>query len=100
MRALIVALALAGCASADGAGVTSSRDGMSWVDAAPMGDGVWLVSCDNRASYCTDRAAKLCPSGFDVTDMAGTSQISAAIGPYGGGFGSREKIRLKVTCKS
>lgn len=99
-RVIALAFLLAACASPTGEGVTTDWASNSFVDAASLGEGRWLVSCDNAASACTRRAAQLCPSGFDVADAQTTQGVSGAASAYGGGFGTRRQYQLLVTCRA
>lgn len=98
MRAVILALLLAACASPGGEGVASSHDGMTVTDAAKVSDGVWIVTC-SRISDCTRRSGALCPAGFDIAPVSQSQQTSGAVGPYGGGFGTRTSYVMQATCK-
>lgn len=99
MRAVLLALCVAACASASGEGVTADWASNSFVDAAEISDGQWLVSCDNAASACTRRARALCPAGFEVVSNQAGQAVSGAVGQYGGGFNTRRQYNMVVRCR-
>lgn len=99
MRALIVALALAACASPQGEGTTTDWSRNSFVDAAQLSEGRWLVTCTNAASACTHRAAQLCATGFDVVDTQMSQGAAGAASQYGGGYGTQQRYAMTVQCR-
>lgn len=97
MRALVLALALAACASPNGPG--QSVIDMNTTDAAPLGSGAWLISCEVAASSCAKRAALVCPAGYETGAVTPVQTQRGAISPYGGGFGTRTDYTMQVVCK-
>lgn len=94
MRAIILALALAGCASAGSEGSQFSSN------AAQLAPGQWLVTCYAFASACTERARALCPAGFDVQQATPEQIRVGGWSPYGGTYGQRTDYHMQVTCKA
>lgn len=86
---VVLAPALAGCASASGAGMRPGSE------AASLGEGRWLITCYNQMNACTQRAAAVCPGGFDVQQITPTTQTAGVIGaPM-----HRKDFHLQVTCR-
>jgi hypothetical protein len=86
MRALVLALLLAACASASGQGSTPGSD------AADLGNGQWLITCYTFASNCTQRASLLCPAGFDT--------LSTQVVPTFTGLMQRNDYHMTVQCRA
>lgn len=94
MRAIILALALAGCASAGSEGSQFSSN------AAQLAPGHWLVTCYAFASACTERAKALCPAGYEVRMLDREQVRTGGYGAYGGSYGARSDYHMEVTCRA
>ncbi len=98
MRALLLLLALGACASPSGEGQSTDWARNSFTDAADLGGGRWLITCQNTASACTARARAVCGE-FEVLETGTTQNASGAVGAYGGGFGTRTDYQMTVLCR-
>lgn len=97
MRALLFALLVAACASPNGEGRSTDWARNSFTDAADLGNGQWLITCQTTASACTARARAICGE-YEVVDAGTMQSVSGAAGAYGGGFGTRTDYRMTVRC--
>jgi hypothetical protein len=99
IRAIIAALALSACASASGQGTTADWGSNSWVNAADLGGGLWLITCTSAASACTERAARVCASGFDVEQVGSGAAPVAVANNYGAAMRTQTNYQMQVRCK-
>ena len=64
-----------------------------------LGNGKWLITCQNNASTCTRRAKKICSSGYEVASMNRSQGFSGSASEHGGGFGTQRDYSMEVQCK-
>lgn len=101
MKKALVALvgaALAACASSGGEGTTTDWGANSFVNAADLGDGRWLITCTNAPSACTSRARKICEHGFDLVDMDSDKSTVAGGSLNAFAVGRRKDYEIIVQC--
>lgn len=96
---LCLALTLTACASSSGEGTTTDWGANSFVNAANLGDGQWLITCERSASACTRRARKVCPAGYDVLDLGSGTSTVAGGSLSGFAVNSKKDYELMVLCK-
>lgn len=72
---LVSNLALFGCAASSGEGTTTDWGANSFVNAAELEKGVWMITCTNAASACTKRARAICPDDYDLISMENNPQL-------------------------
>lgn len=106
MKYFVAALALvvAGCSSANEAGMTM---GGTRASQFPTGDGRsgWAINCDGAAvsiTACYNRASALCPKGFDpISQNQQNSGGTVVANPWGGATIIQGVSRtLMVACKA
>lgn len=91
LRTIALTLLLSGCAA--------DYRGFVWQDrttshmAYENGQPIWVIECEGAASACHERAAKLCPDGYEI-EGEGVAGIS---GRTNRGL---PLMQLKVSCRS
>lgn len=92
-----VTLLAAGC-SATGEGTTADWGSNSWVNAASIGNGQWMITCTNAASACTRRASQICQGDFNTQSLDRNSSRVGGGNQYGFGYGERVEYQLIMSC--
>jgi len=95
---VFITLIATGCASSTGEGTTTDWGSNSFVNAADLGNGQWLLTCTNSASACTKRASKICANGYDVLDVDSDRATGAAGSLSGFAVTQRKDYEMLVEC--